>query len=60
MLSRAVLPKVKLTMFKKWVYMFGREAIVLSTRHPVISSFYKLLGINFSICKELGYFKVNV
>ena len=46
-------------MFSKWVYSFGREAVVLSSRHPLISSFYKLLAIDFSICKQLGYFKVR-
>ena len=58
-LFRAVLPKVQLSMFEKWVYTFGRELIMLSSALPLVSGFHKLLGICFSICKEIQYFKVT-
>ena len=45
-------------MFEKWVYTFGREMIVLSSRHPLVSGFHKLLSICFQICKEISFFKV--
>ena len=56
--SRAVFPKIEAAMFEKWVYTFGREMIVLSSRHPLVSGFHKLLSICFHTCKLIGYFKV--
>ena len=38
--------------------MFGREVIVLSSRHPLVSGFYKLLAACLKICKKIAYFKV--
>ena len=55
---RALLPKVQPAMFERWVHMFGREVIVLSSRHPLVSGFYKLLAACFKICKKIAYFKV--
>lgn len=46
-------------MFEKWVYMFGRELIMLSSELPLVSDFHKLLGLCFSICKDIHYFKVQ-
>lgn len=55
---RAVFPQVEVAMFEKWVYTFGREMITLSSLHPLVSGFHKLIGICFHICKEIRYFKV--
>lgn len=30
--SRCVLPKYSVTLFENWVYVFGREIIVMSTK----------------------------
>lgn len=56
---RAVLPKIQLSMFEKWVYTFGREVIVFSSRFPLVSGFHKLLCMCLQMCKELRYFKVQ-
>lgn len=47
-------------MFEKWVYTFGHEMIVLSSRHPLVSGFHKLISICFHTCKEINYFKVVI
>jgi DNA-dependent protein kinase catalytic subunit len=47
-------------MFEKWVYTFGREMIVLSSLHPLVSGFHKLVSICFHICKDIKYFKVTL
>ena len=57
--SRTTLPKVQLVMFDRWVYTFGREVIVQSSRRPLVSGFYKLLATCLKICKLTGYFKVG-
>ena len=46
-------------MFEHWVYTFGREVIVQSSSHPLVSGFYKLLGMCLKMCKKLGYFQVS-
>lgn len=39
-----------------WVYSSGEFWIGLSIKYPLISSFYKLLTVNFEICRDIGYF----
>lgn len=53
---RTILPKVKPKMFEHWVYTFGREIIIQSSKHPLVSGFYKLLATCLKICKRIGYF----
>ncbi len=57
--ARALLPEVQPQMFTHWVYTFSREVIVQSSRHPLVSGFYKLLATCLGICKTIGYFKVG-
>ena len=47
-------------MFEHWVLTFGREVIVLSSHHPLVSGFYKLLATCLTLCKKIGYFQVNM
>ncbi|XP_068717854.1 DNA-dependent protein kinase catalytic subunit-like isoform X1 [Montipora capricornis] len=54
---RCVLPKYSVTMFESWVYVFGREIIVMSTGFPVVRGFYKLLEVCLKICEKLSFFK---
>ena len=58
-LSRALLPKSPWSMFEPWVHTFGREMIILSSSHPMVSGFYKMLATCFKVCKLLSYFKVH-
>ncbi|XP_055932973.1 DNA-dependent protein kinase catalytic subunit-like isoform X2 [Argiope bruennichi] len=44
-------------LFPKWVYIFGKEMIFHSTRHPYHSGFCKLISLTLSICSKIGYFK---
>ncbi|GBN03187.1 DNA-dependent protein kinase catalytic subunit, partial [Araneus ventricosus] len=44
-------------LFPKWVFIFGKEIIFLSTRHPYHSGFYKLISLTLSICSKIGFFK---
>ncbi|KAK3728490.1 hypothetical protein QZH41_002351 [Actinostola sp. cb2023] len=54
---KAVLPCYRINSFERWIYVFGRDIIVMSSRFPVISGFYKLLQLCMKICKDLKFFK---
>ncbi|XP_067044034.1 DNA-dependent protein kinase catalytic subunit-like isoform X2 [Acropora muricata] len=54
---KCVLPKCSVNLFENWLYVFGREIIVMSTRFPVVSGFYKLLEVCMKICEKLSFFK---
>ncbi|KYO26142.1 DNA-dependent protein kinase catalytic subunit isoform B [Alligator mississippiensis] len=54
---REILPKKHLEYFKQWVYSFGYELIIQSTRLPLISGFYKLLSVVMKIVKKIKYFE---
>lgn len=56
---REILPKKHLEYFKQWVYSFGYELIIQSTRLPLISGFYKLLSVVMKIVKKIKYFEVS-
>jgi DNA-dependent protein kinase catalytic subunit len=56
-LCRSLLPEVDAAMFEQWVLPFGREVIVASSSHPLVSGFYKLLGTCLTLCKKIGYFQ---
>ncbi|KAK0048622.1 DNA-dependent protein kinase catalytic subunit, partial [Biomphalaria pfeifferi] len=43
--------------FKNWIYTFTYSAIVLSTKHPLVSGFYKLLCTVMTVVCKLKYFK---
>eukprot|EP00794_Sanderia_malayensis_P010266 gene10266-11321_t len=43
--------------FHRWIPLFTKEVITLSSRYPLVSGFYKLLEICSRICSKLGYFK---
>ncbi|CAI8051259.1 DNA-dependent protein kinase catalytic subunit [Geodia barretti] len=51
-LCRSLLPEVDAAMFEQWVLPFGREVIVASSSHPLVSGFYKLLGTCLTLCKN--------
>ncbi|XP_040210104.1 DNA-dependent protein kinase catalytic subunit [Rana temporaria] len=44
--------------FESWVFVFGYELILHSTRLPLISGFYKLLSVVMKNAKKLKYFEV--
>ncbi|KFP72380.1 DNA-dependent protein kinase catalytic subunit, partial [Acanthisitta chloris] len=54
---REILPQKHVEYFKPWVYSFGYELIIHSTRLPLISGFYKLLSIAMKIAKRMRYFE---
>ncbi|XP_009101121.3 DNA-dependent protein kinase catalytic subunit isoform X1 [Serinus canaria] len=54
---REILPEKHVEYFHPWVYSFGYELIVHSTRLPLISGFYKLLSVTMKIAKRIKYFE---
>ncbi|KAL8182171.1 UNVERIFIED_CONTAM: hypothetical protein K2H54_046546 [Gekko kuhli] len=54
---REILPEKHIEYFEPWVYSFGYELIIQSTRSPFISGFYKLLSIAMKIAKKIKYFE---
>uniref|UniRef100_A0A8C0EHT4 DNA-dependent protein kinase catalytic subunit n=1 Tax=Bubo bubo TaxID=30461 RepID=A0A8C0EHT4_BUBBB len=54
---REVLPEKHVEYFNPWVYSFGYELIIHSTRLPLISGFYKLLSVTMKIAKKIKYFE---
>lgn len=56
---REILPDKHVEYFNPWVYSFGYELIMHSTRLPLISGFYKLLSVAMKIAKKIKYFEVR-
>ncbi|XP_071410665.1 DNA-dependent protein kinase catalytic subunit isoform X2 [Pithys albifrons albifrons] len=54
---REILPEKHVEYFNPWVYSFGYELIMHSTRLPLISGFYKLLSVTMKIAKRIKYFE---
>ncbi|XP_071796803.1 DNA-dependent protein kinase catalytic subunit-like [Asterias amurensis] len=54
---RDLLPVHQTTLFKQWVYQFGHKVILLSSKLPLVSGFYKLLTICMTICSKNQHFK---
>ncbi|NP_989989.4 DNA-dependent protein kinase catalytic subunit [Gallus gallus] len=54
---RDILPDKHVEYFQPWVYSFGYELIIHSTRLPLISGFYKLLSVTMKIAKKIKYFE---
>ncbi|XP_062986775.1 DNA-dependent protein kinase catalytic subunit [Elgaria multicarinata webbii] len=52
---REILPDKHVEYFQPWIYSFGYELIIQSTRSPLISGFYKLLAIAMKIAKKTKY-----
>uniref|UniRef100_A0A8C3U087 DNA-dependent protein kinase catalytic subunit n=1 Tax=Catharus ustulatus TaxID=91951 RepID=A0A8C3U087_CATUS len=54
---REILLEKHVEYFHPWVYSFGYELIIHSTRLPLISGFYKLLSVTMKIAKRIKYFE---
>uniref|UniRef100_A0A8C3JZN1 DNA-dependent protein kinase catalytic subunit n=1 Tax=Calidris pygmaea TaxID=425635 RepID=A0A8C3JZN1_9CHAR len=54
---REILPEKHVEYFSPWVYSFGYELVMHSTRLPLISGFYKLLSVTMKIAKKIKYFE---
>ncbi|CAI9585811.1 unnamed protein product, partial [Staurois parvus] len=52
-----ILPSKHVEFFEPWVFVFGYELILHSTRLPLISGFYKLLTVVMKNAKKLKYFE---
>ncbi|XP_035828316.1 DNA-dependent protein kinase catalytic subunit [Aplysia californica] len=44
-------------LFEDWVYTFAHTLVVMSTRHPLVSGFYRLLSVTMTLADKLSYFK---
>ncbi|BFZ03143.1 hypothetical protein BsWGS_06182 [Bradybaena similaris] len=44
-------------LFSRWVYTYTHTLIVMSTRHPLVSGFYKLLAVTMTLANKLNFFK---
>lgn len=49
-----------LDLFEKWLFKLSKEIILLSTRHCLISGFYKLATLVMKMAVKIGYFNVNI
>ena len=47
-------------LFEKWLYKFSKEVILLSSKYPLISGFYKLNTLCMRIAIKIGYFNVSL
>ncbi|XP_075444614.1 LOW QUALITY PROTEIN: DNA-dependent protein kinase catalytic subunit [Ascaphus truei] len=54
---REIIPNKYVEFFEPWVYVFGYELVLQSTRLPLISGFYKLLAVAMKNAKKLKYFQ---
>ncbi|XP_068093458.1 DNA-dependent protein kinase catalytic subunit isoform X2 [Hyperolius riggenbachi] len=52
-----IIPNKHIEYFEPWVYVFGYELILHSTRLPLISGFYRLLSVAMKNAKKLKYFE---
>ncbi|XP_077348787.1 DNA-dependent protein kinase catalytic subunit isoform X2 [Lithobates pipiens] len=52
-----ILPSKHVEFFESWVFVFGYELILHSTRLPLISGFYKLLSVVMKNARKLKYFE---
>lgn len=58
--TRDLLSNKHLKLFEKWLYKFSKEIIVLSSKYPFISGFYKLVTLCMRISIKIGYFNVLI
>ncbi|KAJ3024386.1 UNVERIFIED_CONTAM: hypothetical protein HDU68_008222 [Siphonaria sp. JEL0065] len=59
-LCDALLPRVQLALFEKWIFVAGQKLISYSSHHPLVSGFYKLFGVILAITDTLGYFSPTI
>ncbi|KAG8570891.1 hypothetical protein GDO81_011464 [Engystomops pustulosus] len=52
-----IIPNKHVEFFEPWVYVFGYELVLKSTRLPLVSGFYRLLSIVMKNAKRLRYFE---
>ncbi|XP_053322155.1 DNA-dependent protein kinase catalytic subunit [Spea bombifrons] len=52
-----ILPYKHVEFFESWIYAFGYELVLQSTRLPLISGFYRLLSVAMKNAKKLKYFQ---
>ena len=57
--TRELLTNKHLKLFEKWFYKFSKEIIVLSSKYPLISGFYKLVTLCMRISIKIGYFDAS-
>ncbi|KAI9335926.1 NUC194 domain-containing protein, partial [Obelidium mucronatum] len=55
-LCDALLPKIQVVLFEKWIFVAGQKLISYSSHHPLVSGFYKLFGVVLTISESLKYF----
>lgn len=57
--SLDLLPSLPSKYFSRWVYVFGRSIMSLSSRHPLVSGFYKLFALCLNLAERTGYFEAR-
>ncbi len=53
---KMILPQLHQDLFEKWIYIFAKEIIIKSNQFPLVSGFYKLLGVTLKVSDQLKYF----
>ncbi|KAK6170524.1 hypothetical protein SNE40_018898 [Patella caerulea] len=54
---RDLLPTKCTELFEKWIFTFSHNIILLSTKNPLVSGFYKFLAMCMKISNKLSYFQ---
>jgi len=54
---KILLPETNSHLFCRWVSIFGNTLIRQSTKYPMVSGFYHLLSVVFSLCDACDFFK---
>jgi DNA-dependent protein kinase catalytic subunit len=54
---KMILPQIHQELFEKWIYIFAKEVIIKSNQFPLVSGFYKLLGVTLKVSDQLKYFE---
>lgn len=59
-LSQLVLPTTRPDRLIRWSYTWAQELTEMSSKHPLVSGFQKLIHIIMNACKTFGLFEENV
>ncbi|ELU11183.1 hypothetical protein CAPTEDRAFT_224273 [Capitella teleta] len=56
-LSRDLLPVTQTQKFSSWVFPFGHQLILQSSKLPLVSGLYKMLTVCMQVASQISYFK---
>ena len=60
LLSRDLFIHKHVHLFDKWLFKLSTEVLLLSSKYPLISGFYKLKTLCMHVAIKRNYFSVNI